>query len=144
MRNTCQRNVLDTYTLTDTTVGVNGLLPLESNYLSVGCAISHNPGSTTIQIKKPGFYLINFDAEGSTAGETGSFTVQMNRNGVAVPGATSTSGATSTTNIETIGFSKVIQVRPSCQAVDNTANITFVNTGASSLYTTINVSVIKL
>lgn len=68
----------------------------------------------------------------------------MYNNGVAVPGATSTSGATSTTDIETIGFSKVIQVKPSCCAIDNTANLTFVSTGADSIYTSITVNVVKL
>ena len=138
------KNVLDTYTLTDSTVSTNGLLPLEQNYLLTGCAISHSPGSTTITLNEPGIYLINFDAEGSTAGGTGGFTVELYKNGVAVPGATSTSGSTSTTDVETIGFSKIIQVKPSCCAIDNTANLTFVNTGESSIYTTISVNVIKL
>lgn len=138
------KSVLDTYTLTDVTVATNGLLPLEQNYLLAGCAIVHFPGSTTITLQEPGLYLVNFDAEGSTAGGTGGFTTQLYNNGVAVPGATSTSGATSTTDIETIGFSKVIQVKPSCCAIDNTANLTFVNTGADSIYTSITVNVVKL
>lgn len=138
------KSVLDTYTLTDVTVATNGLLPLEQNYLLVGCAIVHSPGSTTITLQEPGLYLVNFDAEGSTAGGTGGFTTQLYKNGVAVPGATSTSGSTSTDNVETIGFSKIIQVKPSCCAIDNTANLTFVNTGASSIYTTININVVKL
>lgn len=140
---TC-KSVLDTYTLTDSTVAANGLLPLEQNLVLTGCAITHTPGSAVISLKEPGCYLVNFNAEGSTAGGTGGFTVDLFRNGVAVPGAESTSGATSTTNIETIGFSKIIQVKPSCCAVDNTANLTFVNTGTSSIYTTINVNVVKL
>lgn len=138
------KSVLDTYTLTDVTVATNGLLPLEQNYLLTGCAIVHSPGSTTITLQEPGLYLVNFDAEGSTAGGTGGFTAQLHNNGVAVPGATSTSGATSTTDIETIGFSKVIQVKPSCCAIDNTANLTFVSTGADSIYTSITVNVVKL
>lgn len=138
------KSVLDTYTLTDVTVATNGLLPLEQNYLLTGCAIVHSPGSTTITLQEPGLYLVNFDAEGSTAGGTGGFTAQLYNNGVVVPGATSTSGATSTTDIETIGFSKVIQVKPSCCAIDNTANLTFVSTGADSIYTSITVNVVKL
>lgn len=143
-KNCCCKNVLDTYTLTDVTIAANGSLPLEQNYLSIGSAICHMPGATSIQIDTPGLYLINFDAEGSTAGGTGNLTVQLYENSVAVPGAQSTSGSTSTTDIQTIGFSKVIQVKPSCCAVDNTATLSFVNTGESAIYTTIQVSVIKL
>ena len=51
---------------------------------------------------------MSFDAEGSTTAGTGSFTTALFNNGVAVPGAESTSGATSTTNVETIGFTTII------------------------------------
>lgn len=140
----CCKSVLDTYTLTDTAVAANGLLPLEQNQLLIGCAITHTPGSTTIILNEPGLYLVNFDADGYATGETGSFTVQLYNNGVAVPSAVSTSSSTSSTDAETIGFSTIIQVKPSCCAIDNTANLTFVNTGVASTYTTINVNVIKL
>lgn len=142
--NMCCKSVLDTYTLTDTTVAVNGLLPLEQNQLLTGCAITHAPGSTSIILNEPGLYLVNFDAEGFITGETGVLTAQLFKNGVAVPGATATSNSTSATNAETVGFSKIIQVKPSCCVVDNTANLTFVNTGVASTYITINVNVIKL
>lgn len=140
----CCKSVLDTYTLTDTAVAVNGLLPLEQNQLLTGCAITHTPGSTAIILNEPGLYLVNFDVEGFVTGETGVLTAQLFKNGVAVPGATATSSSTSATNIETVGFSKIIQVKPSCCVVDNTASLTFVNTGVASTYTTINVNVIKL
>lgn len=140
----CCKSVLDTYTLTDTAVAANGLLPLEQNQLLIGCAITHTPGSTTIILNEPGLYLVNFDADGYVTGETGSFIVQLYNNGVAVPSAVSTSSSTSSTDAETIGFSTIIQVKPSCCAIDNTANLTFVNTGVASTYTTINVNVIKL
>lgn len=142
--NMCCKSVLDTYTLTDTAVAANGLLPLEQNQLLIGCAITHTPGSTTIILNEPGLYLVNFDADGYVTGETGVLTAQLFKNGVAVPGATATSSLTSATNIETVGFSKIIQVKPSCCVVDNTASLTFVNTGVASTYTTINVNVIKL
>lgn len=138
------KSVLDTYTLTDSTVGANGILPLEQNYLLTGCAITHIPGANTITLGEPGCYLINFNAEGSTSGGTGAFTTELFLNGVAVPGAEATSGSTSTGNVETLSFSKLIQVKPSCCAIDNTANLTFVNTGVASIYTTINVNVVKL
>lgn len=138
------KNALSTYTTNNAAVAVNGALPLEQNSVLVGNAITHTPGSTTITLSCPGIYLVSFDAEGSTTAGTGSFTTALFNNGVAVPGAESTSGATSTTNVETIGFTSIIQVRPSCCAVNNVANLTFINTGAASTYTTINVNVVKI
>lgn len=143
MKNYC-KEILDTYTLTDTTVNENAAIPFEQNYLSLGNSIYHAPGTSTIQISCPGYYLINFNAEGSTAGGTGNFSVQLFNNGISIPGATSNSSNTSTTDIETIGFSKIIQVKPSCCSINNTANLTLVNTGASSIYTTANLNISKI
>lgn len=143
MKNYC-KEILDTYTSTNTTVNENAAIPFEQNYITLGKSITHAPGTSVIQISCPGYYLINFNAEGSITGETGAFTVQLFNNGIAVPGANSTSGSTSTTNVETIGFSKIIQVKPSCCSINNTANLTFVNSGASSVYTTANLNISKI
>lgn len=139
-----QKSVLDTYTLTDTTVPVNGLLPLEQNYVLTGCSISHPAGSTSITLEKPGLYLVNFNGEGSTAGTAGNFTAQLFKNGVSVPGASANANTTAAADIESLSFSKIISVLPSCCAVDNTTTLTFVNTGVAAIYTTVNVNVIKL
>lgn len=139
-----QKSVLDTYTLTDTAVAINGLLPLEQNSVLTGCSIKHPAGSTSIEITKPGLYLVNFNAEGSTAAASGNMTAQLFRNGVSVPGATASAASSAAADIESISFSKVILVRPSCCAVDNRTTLTFVNTGVAALYTTVNVNVIKL
>lgn len=139
-----QKSTLDAYTTTDTAVVVNGLLPLEQNSILTGCSIKHAPGSSTITLAKPGLYLVAFNADGSTSGTAGNLAVQLYQNGVAVPGAVSTVSSDTAADLETISFTKIILVKPSCCSIDNTAYLTFVNTGVASLYTNINVDVVKL
>ena len=139
-----QKSILDTYTTANTAVAVDGLLPLEQNNILTGCSITHVAGSTTVSLVKPGQYLVAFNADGTTSGTAGNISVQLYNNGVAVPGAISTAEMDTTIDTGNVSFTKVISVKPSCCVIDNTANLTFVNTGVATLYTNINVNVIKL
>lgn len=65
-------------------------------------------------------------------------------NGTAVPGALSSDTSASTTDVRNLSFTKVIRVNPSCCAVNNQANLTFVNTGLGAIYTNANVVITKL
>ena len=76
----------------------------------------------TIELRKTGRYLVQFDGEFGTA--TGA-TVQMYNNGVIVPDAVGTTDATATTDNQPIAFNTIVEVLPSCCAVDNTARLTF-------------------
>lgn len=59
-------------------------------------------------------------------------------------GALSSDTSASTTDVRNISFTKVIRVNPSCCAVNNQANLTFVNTGLGAIYTNANVVITKL
>lgn len=48
------------------------------------------------------------------------------------------------TDVESLSFSTIIQVKPSCCAVDNNVNLTFVNTGIPTTFSNINVAITKL
>ena len=74
----------------------------------------------------------------------GAITVQLQNNGTAVPGALSSDTSASTTDVRNLSFTKVIRVNPSCCAVNNQANLTFVNTGLGAIYTNANVVITKL
>lgn len=41
-------------------------------------------------------------------------------------------------------FATIIKVPPSCCAVDNTANLTLVNTGVAAIFTNVNINITKL
>ena len=110
-----------------------------------GCTVSHTAGSTTFSLNKPGLYFVSFNAVGTISGATaGAITVQLQNNGTAVPGALSSDTSASTTDVRNLSFTKVIRVNPSCCAVNNQANLTFVNTGLGAIYTNANVVITKL
>lgn len=137
--------MVDSYNIQSQTVDANGLLTFPINSILTGCTVSHAAGSTTFSLNKPGLYFVAFNAVGTISGATaGVITVQLQNNGIAVPGALSSDTSASTTDVRNISFTKVIRVNPSCCAVNNQANLTFVNTGLGAIYTNANVVITKL
>ena len=137
--------MVDSYNIQSQTVDVNGLLTFSINSILTGCTVSHTAGSTTFSLNKPGLYFVSFNAVGTISGATaGAITVQLQNNGTAVPGALSSDTSASTTDVRNLSFTKVIRVNPSCCAVNNQANLTFVNTGLGAIYTNANVVITKL
>ena len=137
--------MVDSYNIQSQTVDVNGLLTFSINSILTGCTVSHTAGSTTFSLNKPGLYFVSFNAVGTISGATaGVITVQLQNNGTAVPGALSSDTSASTTDVRNLSFTKVIRVNPSCCAVNNQANLTFVNTGLGAIYTNANVVITKL
>lgn len=57
---------------------------------------------------------------------------------------TSAASTTALTDVESLSFSTIVQVKPSCCAVDNNVNLTFVNTGIPTTFSNINVAITKL
>ena len=69
----------------------------------------------------------------------------MNQSIPNIPGAlTSAASTTALTDVESLSFSTIVQVKPSCCAVDNNVNLTFVNTGIPTTFSNINVAITKL
>ena len=137
--------MVDSYNIQSQTVDVNDLLTFSINSILTGCTVSHTAGSTTFSLNKPGLYFVSFNAVGTISGATaGAITVQLQNNGTAVPGALSSDTSASTTDVRNLSFTKVIRVNPSCCAVNNQANLTFVNIGLGAIYTNANVVITKL
>ena len=61
-----------------------------------------------------------------------------------VPGATATITPAAIGNTMNFAFTTIIKVPPSCCAVDNTANLTLVNTGVAAIFTNVNINITKL
>ena len=98
--------------------------------------------SSTITITAPGRYYIFVGATGLSGAAGTAFSIQMFQNGVAIPAATAeTSLATDTT----MGLSTIINVLPSCCAINNTTNIQVIVTSAQSgILTDRNIVVFRL
>lgn len=130
--------MIESYTNTSQTIAPEGLLSFATNDVLTGCTVLHSAGSTSFTLKRPGFYYVSFTGTGAITGATaGAITVNLLKNGVALPGATAT-------DIRTVNFSKIVQVLPSCCAINNTTTLTFQNAGLDTTYSNVNVVITKL
>ena len=116
-------------------VAINGLLTFTTDRILTGCTATRN--GQTFQLNKPGYYYVTFNADGAATTAVGDIVVVLQNNGVAVPGAiaTFTTSRLQMMQVNLAFFSTIIRVPPSCCAVDNTANLTLVNTGVAATYT---------
>ena len=134
--------MISSYNNTSQDVAINGLLTLTTDRILTGCTATRN--GQTFQLNKPGYYYVTFNADGAATTAVGDIVVVLQNNGVAVPGAIATFTTTVADDATNLAFSTIIRVPPSCCAVDNTANLTLVNTGVAATYTNVNINITKL
>ena len=134
--------MISSYNNTSQEVAINGLLTFTTDRILTGCTAIRN--GQTFQLNKPGYYYVTFNADGAATTAVGDIVVVLQNNGVAVPGAIATFTTTVADDATNLAFSTIIRVPPSCCAVDNTANLTLVNTGVAATYTNVNINITKL
>ena len=134
--------MLSSYNNTSQEVAINGLLTVTTDRILTGCTATRN--GQTFQLNKPGYYYVTFNADGAATTAVGDIVVVLQNNGVAVPGAIATFTTTVADDATNLAFSTIVRVPPSCCAVDNTANLTLVNTGVAATYTNVNINITKL
>lgn len=105
-----------------------------------GYGITFNSAAT---IKRPGTYLINISAN-VTADELGNVALQLSNNGTILPAAIAEYTATSNTNMVSIGFTYLIDLKKSCECIDNTTVLTLLNTGVPATYNNIAMTVVRV
>lgn len=137
--------MLYTYSITAQTVAADANLNFNINGVLTGCTVSHSAGTPSIQLKRPGYYMIHFNAS-AAATATGDVTVQLNGNGSAIPGAISTVNSTAATDIGNLSFTAIVRVLPNCCAVQSNSplTLTFVNTGVEAAYSNAAVTITRL
>ena len=134
--------MISSYNNTSQEVAINGLLTFTTDRILTGCTATRN--GQTFQLNKPGYYYVTFNADGATTTAIGDIVVVLQNNGVTVPGAIATFTTTVADDATNLAFSTIIRVPPSCCAVDNTANLTLVNTGVAATFTNVNINITKL
>ena len=134
--------MISSYNNASQEVAINGLLTFTTDRILTGCTATRN--GQTFQLNKPGYYYVTFNADGAATTAVGDIVVVLQNNGVAVPGAIATFTTTVADDATNLAFSTIIRVPPSCCAVDNTANLTLVNTGVAATYTNVNINITKL
>lgn len=134
--------MISSYNVTTQNVATNGTLTFTTDRILTGCTATRD--GSTFQLNKPGYYYVTFNASGAATSEVGDIVVALVNNGVAVPGATVTVSPTVINSTRNFAFSTIIKVPPSCCAIDNTANLTIVNTGVAATFTNANINITKL
>ena len=134
--------MISSYNVTTQNVATNGILTFTTDRILTGCTATRD--GNTFQLNKPGSYYVTFNASGAATSEVGDIVVALVNNGVAVPGATATVSPTVINSTRNFAFSTIIKVPPSCCAIDNTANLTIVNTGVAATFTNANINITKL
>jgi hypothetical protein len=134
--------MISSYNITSQDVAVNGLLTFTTDRILTGCTITRN--GPTFQLNKPGYYYVTFNADGAATTTPGDVVIVLQNNGIAIPGAMATVTVAAADDATNLAFSTIIRVPPSCCAVDNTANLTLVNTGVAATYTNVNINITKL
>ena len=86
-----------------------------------------NTGSGTINLRVPGLYLVNFNADVAASTTAGSIVLQLYKNGVLYPGAESTTYSSSIVDIRNASFTAVIKVGNCCNCCSNASNSTSFN-----------------
>ena len=134
--------MISSYNITSQAVSTNGILAFTTDRILTGCTATRNGAS--FQLNKPGYYYVTFNADAAATETLGVLSIELQNNGVAVPGAEASSTTTVAGNISNYAFSTIVRVLPSCCAIDNTASLTVVNTGIEATYSNVNINITKL
>ena len=134
--------MISSYNITSQAILTDGLLAFTTDRILTGCTATRD--GATFQLNKPGYYYVTFNADAAATETLGVLSMELQNNGVAVPGAEASSTTTVAGNISNYAFSTIIRVLPSCAMIDNTVKLTVVNTGVDATYSNVNINITKL
>lgn len=123
--------MIEAYSKNQSIPATTGIVPFTSVSLKKGQTVELN-GVNSIQLNKCGVYEVIFNAT-ALAGTAGNVTIEMTKNGVPQPQATTTiTGATTTTAVN-VPISTLVQVKDnnSCCCCDAPTILQFLNTGVA-------------
>ncbi len=134
--------MFEAYNSTSTTYSQNQPVVFTTTRF-MDCRIRLN-NNNTININTPGCYYIQFNAVGAASTANSQVTVQLYRNGTAVPGIVTSATTTASTDPETLTVSTIVNVLPSCAVINNNASLQFLVTSTDGVITSNNVVVFRL
>ena len=135
--------MISAYNSATQTLAVGEAYTFDTNRIATGCTVGHVAGTSAFTLTKPGYYYVSFNTT-FTSQTTGDVTVQLLKDGVAVPGATGTQTIATAGDISSVAFATIVKVLPSCCAIDNTATLTFTVSGLGVDATVAAVNITKL
>lgn len=96
-------------------------------------------------MNKTGFYSIHIDAIiANNTAEEGLVGIKLYNNNDEIHNAYTAHISTGNTNLVSVGFDTIVQVRPSCSMIDNTANLHFKVVNNNAMIFFANVVVTKI
>jgi hypothetical protein len=134
--------MLSSYNITSQAVATGDLLTFTTDRILTGCTATRD--GQTFQLNKPGYYYVTFNAVAAATTTVGELTVELQNNGVAVPGAEASYTTTTAGDNSNYAFSTIIRVPPTCCPLIAGAKLTVVNTGVDATYTNVNINITKL
>lgn len=134
--------MINSYSLISQAVAADGTLNFDTTRVLTGCTVKHADGTPTFTLTKPGYYFVTFDGviTGTTAGIV---TVELLNGADAVPAALA-STTVAADAVETLNFTTIVRVLPSCPSIDNTTKLSVANTGVATTFTSANINITKL
>lgn len=135
--------MINAYSLTSQSLTANENLIFDNTKIITGCSVRHFDGLATFTITKPGYYFVTFNGT-ITDTAAGNVSVQLLNNDEEVDGAAASATIAATTDEQSLGFSTIIKVLPSCCAIDNTTVLKISNVGADATFSVANIVITKL
>ena len=145
--------MLETYTLSSLGITLNNedSIVFNSNSEDTDCRISHVAGTATVEIDKPGYYLIKFNSVGYNTGAAstvdssdGTYSFQLYNNGVPVQNAQARATSTADTDIVNVSFDTILRVNRSCEIVNNNASLEVKFLGQAGTLLTATLIILKV
>ena len=122
-------------------VVANGYIPFATNAILTGASVGHVAGSNSVSLNKAGLYQVDVSASiETTAAET--VVLSLVNNSAEVPGASNVVDTAAATSVP-INITTIVQVNPSCCAINNTANLQ-VQVSEGVVVNSANIRVVKL
>lgn len=126
-------------------VDINNAITFDNKVLQTGCTATANTPANTVRLNKAGFYSVHIDAIiANNTAEAGLVGIQLYNNNNEVSNAYTAQTSTGNTNLVSVGFDTIVQVRPSCSMIDNTANLQFKVANNNAMIYFANVVVTKI
>lgn len=112
------------------------------NVTKTGISVISN-GSGSFTLNNPGLYLIIASVSGAGAA-AGNLSIQINSNGVLIPGTVQVANSTAVTDIVNLTTATIVDIPRSCACINNDAVITVVNSGIAGTFVNGAIQIIKL
>lgn len=134
--------MISSYNSASQTIATDDLLGFAQDTILTGCTVTRKDG--TFYLNKPGFYYVTFNAVGAATTTVGEVIVELQSDGVAVPGAIASFTPSAVEVNGNLAFATIVKVNPICCLSQNRQALTLVNAGVETLYSNVKINITKL